>query len=172
MSEETVAGGHAIQRPCVGGKWVEMNRRASVGPCSVGSSNTQEQVGHRSVSSPRRGERWARRRERSAPRRASFDEPPRLPQRRKAGVVCGHLWRPGPLGGRSLNEKPSGETVPDTFRIPPKAFRTPRNGPLRESDRSEGPGHGRTRIVRTRSEERRVGKECAAMCRSRWSPYH
>ena len=26
--------------------------------------------------------------------------------------------------------------------------------------------------VPTRSEERRVGKECASMCRSRWSPYH
>ena len=25
---------------------------------------------------------------------------------------------------------------------------------------------------RGRSEERRVGKECASMCRSRWSPYH
>ena len=24
----------------------------------------------------------------------------------------------------------------------------------------------------TRSEERRVGKECCALCRSRWSPYH
>ena len=23
-----------------------------------------------------------------------------------------------------------------------------------------------------RSEERRVGKECIALCRSRWSPYH
>ena len=23
-----------------------------------------------------------------------------------------------------------------------------------------------------RSEERRVGKECACLCRSRWSPYH
>ena len=23
-----------------------------------------------------------------------------------------------------------------------------------------------------RSEERRVGKECIAVCRSRWSPYH
>ena len=23
-----------------------------------------------------------------------------------------------------------------------------------------------------RSEERRVGKECASKCRSRWSPYH
>ena len=27
-------------------------------------------------------------------------------------------------------------------------------------------------ILSARSEERRVGKECASMCRSRWSPYH
>ena len=27
-------------------------------------------------------------------------------------------------------------------------------------------------FIGTRSEERRVGKECASMCRSRWSPYH
>ena len=27
-------------------------------------------------------------------------------------------------------------------------------------------------IVATRSEERRVGKECVSTCRSRWSPYH
>ena len=26
--------------------------------------------------------------------------------------------------------------------------------------------------LHARSEERRVGKECASMCRSRWSPYH
>ena len=26
--------------------------------------------------------------------------------------------------------------------------------------------------MKKRSEERRVGKECASMCRSRWSPYH
>ena len=26
--------------------------------------------------------------------------------------------------------------------------------------------------ISLRSEERRVGKECASMCRSRWSPYH
>ena len=26
--------------------------------------------------------------------------------------------------------------------------------------------------AKNRSEERRVGKECASMCRSRWSPYH
>src|SRR3546814_14835017 len=27
-------------------------------------------------------------------------------------------------------------------------------------------------LERTRSEERRVGKECVSTCRSRWSPYH
>ena len=27
-------------------------------------------------------------------------------------------------------------------------------------------------VTDTRSEERRVGKECAVRCRSRWSPYH
>ena len=26
--------------------------------------------------------------------------------------------------------------------------------------------------LRARSEERRVGKECRRLCRSRWSPYH
>src|SRR3546814_9655482 len=30
--------------------------------------------------------------------------------------------------------------------------------------------HGST--LRSRSEERRVGKECVSTCRSRWSPYH
>ena len=30
----------------------------------------------------------------------------------------------------------------------------------------------RRRVPGARSEERRVGKECASMCRSRWSPYH
>src|SRR3546814_13535916 len=27
-------------------------------------------------------------------------------------------------------------------------------------------------VVRYRSDERRVGKECVSTCRSRWSPYH
>ena len=27
-------------------------------------------------------------------------------------------------------------------------------------------------VAMMRSEERRVGKECSAVCRSRWSPYH
>src|SRR3546814_13897719 len=27
-------------------------------------------------------------------------------------------------------------------------------------------------VLNTRSEERRVGKQCVSTCRSRWSPYH
>ena len=30
----------------------------------------------------------------------------------------------------------------------------------------------RERLFEFRSEERRVGKECVSLCRSRWSPYH
>ena len=35
-----------------------------------------------------------------------------------------------------------------------------------------GGGASARETVEVRSEERRVGKECASMCRSRWSPYH
>src|SRR3546814_10601496 len=31
---------------------------------------------------------------------------------------------------------------------------------------------GKAFLILTRSEERRVGKECVSTCRSRWSPYH
>ena len=33
-------------------------------------------------------------------------------------------------------------------------------------------GEGTVKIEDVRSEERRVGKECLRLCRSRWSPYH
>src|SRR3546814_14028169 len=43
--------------------------------------------------------------------------------------------------------------------------------------RARSPDEAVTRAVvlvrsSTRSEERRVGKECVSTCRSRWSPYH
>ena len=44
--------------------------------------------------------------------------------------------------------------------------------------KTDGYGHGAVPIARMfetfsyRSEERRVGKECLRLCRSRWSPYH
>src|SRR3546814_5984514 len=34
------------------------------------------------------------------------------------------------------------------------------------------PCFGQVARHRSRSEERRVGKECVSTCRSRWSPYH
>ena len=34
------------------------------------------------------------------------------------------------------------------------------------------PGEDGKRLRARRSEERRVGKECVRLCRSRWSPYH
>src|SRR3546814_1661194 len=56
-----------------------------------------------------------------------------------------------------------------------------RSSPVSETIGSiSGSGAGRlglqsrheTREPWTRSEERRVGKECVSTCRSRWSPYH
>ena len=40
------------------------------------------------------------------------------------------------------------------------------------SDGDELEVHSRRILAADRSEERRVGKECCALCRSRWSPYH
>ena len=34
------------------------------------------------------------------------------------------------------------------------------------------PSLGQSSIIRIQIEERRVGKECLRLCRSRWSPYH
>ena len=40
------------------------------------------------------------------------------------------------------------------------------------ADRAQRRGKRAGAARRERSEERRVGKECRALCRSRWSPYH
>ena len=81
-------------------------------------------------------------------------DPPPPPSRRAASGPrwCGKpqlKWRPANClkfahtsGPRALHLRPS----------PPVGRVTPRTG--------------------TRSEERRVGKECLRLCRSRWSPYH
>jgi prolyl oligopeptidase len=54
-------------------------------------------------------------------------------------------------------------------KLPPVLFTT-----STRDDRVH-PGHARkmaARMAEMRSEERRVGKECRRLCRSRWSPYH
>src|SRR3546814_15769175 len=45
-------------------------------------------------------------------------------------------------------------------------------GKGQSSTRSGGNGGASPPSPHTRSEERRVGKECVSTCRSRWSPYH
>src|SRR3546814_10994699 len=47
------------------------------------------------------------------------------------------------------------------------------NGWIEQARRFEGkPMSAETARAMTRSEERRVGKECVSTCRSRWSPDH
>src|SRR3546814_15012503 len=47
-----------------------------------------------------------------------------------------------------------------------------RGGPGYKFEDEANNGIGHQRGVLSRSEERRVGKECVSTCRSRWSPYH
>ena len=47
-----------------------------------------------------------------------------------------------------------------------------REGETASQAGSAQPVQGPVRGSISRSEERRVGKECASMCRSRWAPYH
>src|SRR3546814_11540938 len=46
------------------------------------------------------------------------------------------------------------------------------NDPVRFVATEHGYGVGTRQPAGSRSEERRVGKECVSTCRSRWSPYH
>src|SRR3546814_5407956 len=50
--------------------------------------------------------------------------------------------------------------------------RLPANNPVICTLRDESVPALALELGNTRSEERRVGKECVSTCRSRWSPYH
>ena len=56
------------------------------------------------------------------------------------------------------------------------AYTAERDGQRVVEEHRETNGHEELYVViagrALRSEERRVGKECTATCRSRWSPYH
>src|SRR3546814_20907508 len=62
-------------------------------------------------------------------------------------------------GGRVRLARLPGGAV--RLRVPAPGTRLSPSGPIQP-----------VRRLRTRSEERRVGKECVSTCRSRWSPYH
>src|SRR3546814_13287537 len=61
---------------------------------------------------------------------------------------------PGPVKGLALH----GYFADDRLNVSDAKVSLPASAECRESV--------------TRSEERRVGKECVSTCRSRWSPYH
>ena len=79
----------------------------------------------------------------------------------RSGVLASPLTlEPQRVDGRWLTRWPRLEMVrPDPARLP-----WTRAGELL--------AHLHIEPVGERSEERRVGKECLAVCRSRWSPYH
>src|SRR3546814_9695675 len=63
---------------------------------------------------------------------------------------------------------------PDNILLPDQALERLMQGNARyASNASTHRDFASTRAaLATRSEERRVGKECVSTCRSRWSPYH
>ena len=70
------------------------------------------------------------------------------------------------------------QDLPEHQLEDPMHFRSGGADPGRDGCRVPLPWSGEARPFgfsaagATRSEERRVGKECYALCRSRWSPYH
>ena len=67
----------------------------------------------------------------------------------------------GPVGGLSRRVAP-----PSVLDSSGASRSCPPSSPHSRAARGVLPGH------LERSEERRVGKECSVVCRSRWSPYH
>ena len=83
---------------------------------------------------------------------------------RNAGIV------PGPEPGEP--DAPAASTaVVDRIRLGELALVHYRVALYPLTGLSEASGRLQVGLV-GRSEERRVGKECALLCRSRWSPYH
>ena len=69
----------------------------------------------------------------------------------------------------------TGEVKDSSGAIIPGATVTVQNAgtnATRETQTNGDGVYGFPALVPGRSEERRVGKECSLLCRSRWSPYH
>ena len=62
--------------------------------------------------------------------------------------------------------------VPESKDIPEEATNTDWEVAQRAFEVQDGANHLPDFAIGIRSEERRVGKECDRVCRSRWSPYH
>src|SRR3546814_20830374 len=60
--------------------------------------------------------------------------------------------------------------LPSSFATSKAAIGSVENEPIFLA--LEGWGYAESEPSPSRSEERRVGKECVSTCRSRWSPYH
>ena len=95
------------------------------------------------------------------------------------------VWSYSPITADATHEASPPPATPRTSRItstanaadenagdePEPRSQTHRRRPRRAADTGLA-GAGAAAAGRGRSEERRVGKECYALCRSRWSPYH
>ena len=84
----------------------------------------------------------------------------------------------GPGGGMPQNgERPDGESMPQMGEKPdgenmPQDTTTDESGTSTKGIKAGGGMYLNGGTYQIRSEERRVGKECLRLCRSRWSPYH
>ena len=80
----------------------------------------------------------------------------------------------GTRGVSDLGKDPGPAPPPLASRSVRSQSRSPRNRrkPIRSSSSSSSAAAPSARGRPRRSEERRVGKECLRLCRSRWSPYH
>ena len=82
-------------------------------------------------------------------------------------VVCG---APNVAEGQKICYAPEGTVLPDGLKLEKRKIRGVESSGMVLSERELGLSeeHEGILVLETRSEERRVGKEC----RSRWSPYH
>ena len=84
-------------------------------------------------------------------------------EKRKTVAAAAEFLEPG---GEQMDQEAAG-TSPSSSR---KGSQTPPGG--RRASRDKVVRHDTWKSEESRSEERRVGKECLRLCRSRWSPYH
>src|SRR3546814_12102890 len=81
----------------------------------------------------------------------------------EAGDIEEALGAASAIGDDTLQRQGRGRVTPDSF--------THGTSAQRQRWFRQGLEAGNLDACDTRSEERRVGKECVSACRSRWSPY-